>query len=901
MANTTISDSLNNTGNYINQLEDLGVINPPNGGSFSAQLAKMANVPRVDTTDSLTAAAACRKNYTGFGGLRKLQADQKNMTHYDSRCAWMYNQGTGINPIVNRGVLTTPGAQPIFGGRGQPDEQQGGSVTMNLRSAERAASAGVANTLGNNCRNLAKLSSENQDYFGFCKTSGKIIPIEISAGYSQARFPNDMNLNCAPENIVSAANAATKCPASTSEGFNDIQKQLECKIPLSRDCVLRAARESGCTDKGAIVDALTGSADPAVQYRNMNSGKAYSYYLEKLPNNDAMNQMIMGGGRGVRSLTDAYDIFNALAQTASAPSEDPGASGIYSAARDLCLEKGFFKESYNFCSELSDDDVINGNTIECVQNIWRNAGGTSKGSAYPTLNSWNGKKVRDFRSWMEKIVENLNIMDKKIQANAIKKFIGTDSSSPVIIRDLDMNDNTRGVETTWIYFGDKLPIIIRSDMSLAKDNETMPLITSTNDLKYKYRLPTGEFISFVSFFEYRPPTNTTVNFSVTTDDGFMVGYNQNPFERTNNLDWGSWALQAPTTHRTPRPYQIDVTKPSNRNKFIVKWFQNAGLAVFNMSMADGSSQYKSVATDRSIQQNTYLTQEPNAPWLQYEVCPLSPIKGGGMAFCEKRFRITDRPFTSESAFDSSMTGGASLHTEKEEKEEVPGNKGYMSLTANSSWKTLGKFSPHAFKTITMLVRPKYSQSSNLGILFYMEGFIACLIGREGSKYYIMGAGGIDSGSTSYHEYIPNEWNILVIQYVDTDGYGIRNVTTNCCALSKLVNRSQRQAFVDNLNSRRNTSSPIFKPTPRTVQDLTDYRGSGSLIIGMNGCNVDIAWLHGFRNYFTTEEDLKAEINSSWVSRWEPTPTVSGFKDSSPTPVVSSTPKKPEGFFSQFKW
>lgn len=902
MANPTISDGLNNSANYINQLEDLGVVNPPNGGSLNAQLAKMANVPRVDTTASIKSAAACRTNYTGFGGVRKLQEDQKNLTHYDARCAWMYNQGTGINPIVNRGVLTTPGAQPIFGGRGQPDEQQGGTVTMNLRSAELSASAGVANTLGNNCKNLQKLTSENQPYFGFCKTTGKIIPIDMSSGSAQARFTNDMNLNCAPENIVPARNAATGCPASTTEGFdNSIQKQLECKVPLSRDCILRAARDSGCTDKGAIVDALTGSSDPQTQYRNMNSSKALDYYLTRNPAQNNMNQILMNGS-GVTSLTDAYDIFNALAQNATAPSEDPGASGIYSAARDLCLEKGFFKESYNFCSEMTDDTVINAQTIDCVQNKWRNAGGSSKGSAYPTLNFWNGKKVRDFNTSMENIIENLRIIDKRLQAQAIQKFIGTDSSSPVVMLDLEMNDNTRGVETTWIYNGGGVSIVVRSDMNMAKDNETMPLINSTDDLKYKYQLPATEFISFISLFEYRPPANTTIKFSVTTDDGFMVGYNQNPFERINNLDWGSWALQGPTTHNTPRPYQIDVTTPTRRNNFVVKWFQHQGLSVFKMLMADGSNPLKNVATDRSVQQNMYLTQEPNAPWLQYEVCASSPIEGGAMAFCEKRFRITDRPFTSVSSFHSSMEGGAALHTEKDEMKEVPGTKGYMSLTANSLWKTTGKFSYNAFKTITILVRPKYSQDNGLNFFFNFEGVCVCLIGKEGGRYIIGGAAGMDSGSPNYHEYIPNEWNLVVIQFVDTDGYGIRNVGTNCCPLSKLRTKALRQAFVDNLNSRKNTSSPIFRPKPKTPQDLVS--NSGRLLIGkslgMNGFDGDIAWLHGFRDYFTREDDLKAEINSSWISRWESKPTVSGFKDSSSRAPIS-TPKKPEGFFSQFKW
>ena len=470
--------------------------------------------------------------------------------------------------------------------------------------------------------------------------------------------------------------------------------------------------------------------------------------------------------------------------------------------------------------------------------------------------------------------------------------------------DLEMNDNTRGVETTWIYNGGGASVVLRSDMNMAKDNETMPLINSTEDLKYKYQLPSTEFISFISLFEYRPPANTTLNFSVTTDDGFMVGYNQNPFERLNNLDWGSWALQGPTTHKTPRPYQIDVTTPSARNNFVVKWFQHQGLSVFKMLMADGSNPPKNVATDRSVQQNMYLTQEPNAPWLQYEVFASSPIiEGGGMAFCEKRFRITDRPFTSVSSFHASMEGGASLHTEKDERKYVPGNKGYISLIRGSSWKTTGKFCYNAFKTITVLVRPKYLPANTMGIIFSSD-ILACLIENDGERYIIAGGGGTDSDSRDYHDYIPNEWNLIVIQFVNTDGYGIRNIGTNCCPLSKLATKSQRQAFVDNLSSRRNTTSPIFLPNAKTQNDISEYRYSSKLVLGkalgIDGFDGDIAWLHGFRDYFTTEDTLKAEINSSWISRWESKPTVSGFKGSS-SKATSSAPPKSEGFFSQFKW
>jgi hypothetical protein len=117
----------------------------------------------------------------------------------------------------------------------------------------------------------------------------------------------------------------------------------------------------------------------------------------------------------------------------------------------------------------------------------------------------------------------------------------------------------------------------------------------------------------------------------------------------------------------------------------------------------------------------------------------------------------------------------------------------------------------------------------------------------------------------------------VIQYVDTDGYGIRATTMHAAPYTELnTNESSRAEFLRIIKNQQSTSIPVKTPIMREVGDITKY--SGRLILGKPGwppievpANTsflgDIAWLHGFRNFIGSDSELYAELNQTWISRW----------------------------------
>ena len=893
----------------------IGMSTPPNNAQIDATMMGSASpmlrsVAKVDTTDSLNTASNCRA-YSGFAGLRQLQVDQKDNTFYDPGCGWMYKQeSSATNPSINRGVFATYNGVPVYGQQGQPDELTGGSITMDLQLAEQNAAGIIAAKLNNTCANMKDLSTSNIPFFGYCKTTNKIIPIQTTAGTTRARFnnPTNLNMNCAPANIVPASAWAADCPPvvpqqglrnqgfinqgprnqgprnQEKEGFGDLQTEGKCQIPLTRDCLIQSVRNAGCTDQGSLMSALSAATGEPYD-TTLATSKAYRYYMNKA---NIPNTLLQTGG-GVQTSQEAYDIFNALAQTANAPTTDPGAQGQYAAAKDLCVQRGFFTDTYNFCAELTPTTVINATNIDCVQNLWRNAGGASKGTEYPQLSNWAGSNVGQFTAFRDAIIANTSNADKSAQAGAIQQFIGVQTYSQQLSLDLTKNANTRGTEVVWFYTGNaNIPVIIRSDLMMAADTEAIPDISSQDDLVYKLGLPSSQNMNFTGAFEYRPSADTQVAFKVTVDDGFMIGYNQNPFEGTNNLDWGSWRGQAATAY-TSGAYNISTTNPTDRNIFVMKYFQLAGPAVFNLEIAEGSSAPVRIAKTASAKQNLYLTQEPLAPWLRYEVCSRpNDGKGAALGFFETRFngRVSAEPAQGKYSFDTSFRSIA-YQTDSARRIGVPANKAFSSFTSSSQWMTYSMFAYSSLKTITLMIRPTSGSQTATYTGIFTHGQNPTTANARICTLYLKYANGTYSfslvtkaGSTITEQSGPctaNAWNLVVIQYIDTDGYGIRGISLHSAPYLDLnTSQSARAVFLNMIKTALNNNSPVQTPIMRAPTDINKY--SGKLFLGYppwplpnynagGSFTGDIAWLHGFRNFIGSDSELLAEIQQTWISRW----------------------------------
>lgn len=933
-----MSSGLTNLYRTTNQITGVGNPNPPNMASIS-DASLMAASPtalnlvqntKVQQTVSDSSARACRQ-YTGVDGLRRLQRDQANRSYYDAGCGWRFQGSAGLNPIVNQGALGNADG-PTQNQQGSPDEVRGGTKWYwDLAKAEKEISTQICKS-SLKCRQL-KLLGNNADICGFCKTTGAVIPVEKIGSAYRARYPNDPSLMCEPQDIVTAATG--QCPPT--ETFQDfggshlnrglgIQGNLReafagaslddldnCKPPLTRDCVIQAARSAGCSDKGSLIAALQGSEAGRDYDSLLQKNMAFNAY-QKTANPGVTNQLLKDGST---SLEVALDDFGRVVKDTQSTSEK-----LRLAARDLCLSTGAFTgeeqqegfqlprsidialnqqegyAGYNFCAEVAPTTVVSEQNIICLQNDWRNEGGTEKGTGFPQLSQWKGKTYKAYLDYSKDVFNRMRSTDKTMNAAALKEFVGVDSYGTQNASDLPRNDTTRGGETVWIDTGDwqmanAVPVILRCDLQLAKDGNVYPVFLNNGELMAKFQVPEYN-IAFINAYEMRPESDGRVSFSVTTDDGMMIGHNQNPFENLNRNDWGSWRYQPPASYNSGT-YSIAGVKANTPNVFVTKWFQGPGGAYFDMILNFGQG-FVRPENNMGARANMYLTQEPLAPWCQYELCS-RPNQGGGtrIGLFEKRWNgavgygyYNNKPFYS---FDV-VSGSVAFQTDPANRQSVPGKKGYASFTRGSWWHTTSYLAYNAFKTITLLVRPMANLSvGSTASIFQHCNFVK---GFSASGVYLLNENGqykFQVWEGRQYRTIPckpNEWNLIVIQYI-SDRAGVRGVNVSSEGLATLQTDGGRRAFLEQLRSRQSGVGAFL-----VGNAVTDRLNSGYFVLGGDNVNEykkangqpsgwgqqsftgDVAWIHGFRNFIDTDDLLKAEIQQTWLSRW-PRANIDGEK------------------------
>lgn len=938
-----MSAGLKNLYIQANQAQALGNPQPPNLANISDRTLQAASpsglnliqTTKVNATVSDSAAAKCR-NYSGVTGLRQLQKDQANRSYYDSGCGWRYKGTSGLNPVVNKGAIGNAQG-PLFGKSGQPDEVSGGTKWYwDLQQAEKDITTNICKNI-TKCKQL-KLLGQNADVCGFCKTTGAVIPVERVGGRFQARFRGDSVLTCEPQDIVTAGSG--QCPPNEGfrgdmggsemnqgmgvrgslgeaftthsgrrEGFNggaSIDDLEQCTPPLTRDCVVLAARMAGCSDKGSLIQSLNSA--PAGKDYDALLQKKLAFTAYKQTANPSITSAVLKDGSA--ALTTALDDFGRLVKDSESPSEK-----LRLSARDLCLQAGAFTgeegfatggdhfglakgmdarqahgienfAGYNFCAEMTNTSIINETNISCVQADWRREGGTEKGTGFPQLATWKGKTYQAYLDSTKALFTKLRSTDKDINAAALKEFIGIDSFASTV-GVLPRDDTTRGAETVWIDIGDAgaggaIPVILRCDVMLARNGSPIPRFYNRNEI-LQYRV-NADNIALTSAFEIRPEVATRVTLNVGTDDGFMVGYNQNPFENTSfkNFDWGSWRYQGPTYY-TSGQYNVTGVKDNTKNVFVTKWFQGGGQAYFHMRIGY-NGQMTDPANSFGERTNIYLTQEPLAPWMQYELCSRpNGDSGNAVGFFEKRWNgqaayayWNNKKIPS---FDV-VSGSVTFQTDVQRRQGVPGGKAFASFTSRSWWHTRSYFAFNGFKTITLLVRPMATPAVGSYVnIFHHVNFKGYSTG-----VYFTNTGG---GNYAFHFWngttatqvkaYPNEWNLLVFQYVSDDG-GLRAVQFDAERFENIRQDGGRRSFLDRLRAKQNATGGYLVGNP-----VSNRENSGYLVLGAGMSDYvdsnnrwswkaesftgDVAWIHGFRTFLDTDELLRTEINQTWISRW----------------------------------
>jgi hypothetical protein len=890
-----VTSSLDNSETTFREAQVFGVTNPPRITASTAMLAAASGNgldlldTKVDTT-ARTAAIANSRRYKGVAGLRQVQIDQNGYSALQPATGWIYKPSSGINPEINRGAFGTADgpldktADPMPGGA---------KWYWDLAKAEKDISTrACANA--NKCSQM-RLLGEFQDICGYCKTSGAVVPVQrLASGIVTARYPRDPNLTCRSEDIVTTSRGT--CPPEVQgfvggrshgrgeEGFATMNDIANCTVPLSRDCMMNAARFAGCRDEGTLITSLQGTMG-GDKYDKVISGKASyaAYKSAAIPNfTPAMFN------DGSVTMSTALDDFGRLVKNTSAGET----TKLGASARDLCLKAGAF-DAYNFCSEMTPTTLITPQNIVCLQRDWKNEGGTEAGRGYPTLNTWNGKRYQQYLNYTDGLFKrlqgvkegfvNVPLPDKPTNAAAILEFTGADSSAPPLTNDFPRNDNTRGAETVWIHLGEVStgtapPTILRCDLKLAKDGPVLPAF-STREQLMAYGVP-ADNIGFTTAFEFRRDTQQDMYFLVSPDDGFMIGVNQNPFEGTGYArgDWGSWRYQGASWY-VSTPVRITEESKKKTNTIVIKYFEGYGGVSFLFRWwAQGLPTWQDPNNSFAERSTMYLTQEPLAPWLNYEVCS-RPNLGAPTTM-----GLYERRWNGQSAISY---GGKAIPSFDVDVKGVAitapkgSGRGYVSFTSSSSWTMRARLGFNAVRTLSLLINPRASLSpnTNANILCwynYSTGKGVRLSLRNSNGQYQLTHTTTTTG-TSIAPISVNEWNYVVLQVV-SDGYGVQAFNVSSAPVSALQTASGLTSFVNTMVSRqRNTGSYITGSaandanesaqmrigslTRAQYPDIADARGE---LYGFEG---DLAFIHGFRDFMNTSDLVKADVQGSWMTRW----------------------------------
>jgi len=507
-----------------------------------------------------------------------------------SRCGWIYDKNTV--PAGGKGALGTKDGAVTF------VDQPKGKWYWDLNEAQKQIDKDL-------CDSVTRCSDiDTTQYAGKCAwntVTGKAIPID-------SRGVPKYDTSVSPSILASSS---SRCPPPPAPGTPAAILQAQGDIcasdggVITRDCIVKQLTTAGCSDSGTLYLALQSGAVPNNYLEGATSLPSYIRYqaLSKTP---LLQNTIKNGNI---SVNDALANFQYLKGQASLTTND----ALNYAARDLCLKNGDF-DKYDFCNDYT-NTTVGPYDLGCLQKQWRRQGGLPAGSLYPSASNktvnWDSKPnwgaVLTYISDLASKCKNSN---PDIQSAALGQFMGI-SRQEVIISQIA---RIQGVEVFWFeaeggFIGRRVHVTA---------NDSGDLIPNIPDQLNIGNTGITQNIAFAFVTNVRPPTDMSVNFSFTTDDGAIIvankgfppGYNAGRYVNTTDELGAIWA-QSPTKY-TSQCWPLTASGP---NYVMGLWNQHGGGAKYDLRYSPcGAGQSIKVPDSWCT-----LTQEPNAPFLSFEV------------------------------------------------------------------------------------------------------------------------------------------------------------------------------------------------------------------------------------------------------------------------------------------
>jgi len=346
--------------------------------------------------------AACESAGNGdqFEHLSSLASSEDTQSRL--RCGWVYNN---TNPNSGRGA---------YGNSEGPFKTDAkGTWMWNLNAAKEKYHTEICKGI-QGCPDID--SSIYKGRCGWCIKSGKAVPI-ISGGVA---YPYLTNVACPTNQLVTKGSNCPRpkpiddprAPRAPGEVCTPLQTGA-----LPRDCLIQKATAAGCSDEGALVQALRGGSDNDY-FSGLRGQKAYKTYQERalIP----LNETALRTGK--ITIADTLNEFKRVQDHSASEAN----SGLKNAARDLCLNKGLL-DSFDFCSEIQ-DKATGPFSLECLQKAFLHAGGQKAGSSFPSSNNiaqWNSlSNWAAVKARIQEIFGMTRSSNRKDQESGMMQFYG---------------------------------------------------------------------------------------------------------------------------------------------------------------------------------------------------------------------------------------------------------------------------------------------------------------------------------------------------------------------------------------------------------------------------------------------------------------------------------------------
>jgi hypothetical protein len=434
---------------------------------------------------------------------------------------------------------------------------------------------------------------------------------------------------------------------------------------------------------------------------------------------------------------------------------------------------------------------------------------------------------------------NLTSNDYKTQRDAMIQFLGVQPEH--MIRRAPYQ---QGVEVFWLVTspGNANQVIGFLQRTLQEDLVQYPGFSLS---------PPGN--GMLQMTDVRAPSDLSLSFQVFVGDGFWITVNQSSkkdnelFHQLTSNESGlfqNMKAQGAATH-------TDLCTPFYAATPNVTKIYASGLSAFRINMNS--------CTDQVIQPAFYsLTCEPKAPFLTYE------MNSTRQTFEELRNPGVFGQFMGLTQLD--------YHVQTEERESVPGKKGFVRLNGAHSNINLPNLAYQSWKTVTFAIRLYTTPvKETLFHFFAGKGTVAIIATHNGSTTSLSIEhnleGKLQMVSTPFVLSL-QKWYLCSVQNVGGKGFEI-----SCSSMEDIVGRRTLLPSVSVYGKKLLYSpnalwnSPSGPNEPCNLMVGSKHAGGWPSLYGTASFLYDLAWIHFFDYRLNSSDrllELIRECNADWI-------------------------------------